>query len=675
MEGQLKIRRIASRTKTAALRYSYALRSEPSAWSLLHGALDGASPERFVTHMRSRTVPRFFIDPVSAVHNAAQLSSTVPRWRETTLRDADRIANGVVRILGADAVSIVESDAGATGARRVRWHGDIIAGYEWSPAAFYKDIEIPHGVADIKVPWEISRCQHLPVLGMAYAIWGDDRYAEEIVAQIRDWIGQNKPGYGANWSCAMEVAIRAVNWLWAFHFIRQASPLDDAFAVEFLASLVSHARHIHRNIETYAGGVTTNHTLADYLGLYYLGTMLPEFSEAGTWLRTGQAGLEACMKSQVTSDGADFENSLAYHRLVLEMFVGAYLLGHLNHNSFSRAFARGLERMIEFVGAYTRPDGLAPLIGDSDDGRLQILSRYFDWDPRDHRYLLALGAELFDRDDFAGQAAGGPGGIEEVTWLLGRQPRQLLRDHELHRPAPSPATSRAFPSSGRYILRHGDHHVVVCADEPGTGGLANHKHNDMFSFELTVAGVPIVVDGGSFAYTGDPPSRDRFRSTAAHSTIVIDGLEQNEPLGPFALRVDSHVEVHQWLTTAVVDYLDMSHTGYERVGVRHRRQFTFIKEPFMWLVLDTLVGRGRHTLDSYIHLAPGGDLESGGPDSRVRYSTRGISVEILSLGPLRLSVCSGLYSARYGKQQPRPVLRFSGTFCDSVSCGYAITGV
>ena len=47
-----------------------------------------------------------------------------------------------------------------------------------------------------------------------------------------------------------------------------------------------------------------------------------------------------------------------------------------------------LDLMLSFVRDYTRPDGLAPQIGDSDDGRFLPLGDY-GADPRDHRHLFA----------------------------------------------------------------------------------------------------------------------------------------------------------------------------------------------------------------------------------------------------------------------------------------------
>src|SRR5205807_520493 len=221
------------------------------------------------------------------------------------------------------------------------------------------------------------------------------------------------------WGTAMEVAIRAVNWLWAYHLVRDAPAVSDEFRLRLLASLLTHARHIARNLESHPGGVTTNHTVADHTGLVCLGAALSDFPEAREWLDVGLRGSVECMRYQVAPDGVHFENSLSYHRMVLEMLLGVYIVADRCGHALPPDYRASLERMLEFTYHYIRPDGLAPLVGDNDDGRLQILSGYFDWRPQDHRHLLAAGATLFERADFAAVARTSPQAIEETAWLLG----------------------------------------------------------------------------------------------------------------------------------------------------------------------------------------------------------------------------------------------------------------
>jgi hypothetical protein len=533
---------------------------------------------------------------------------------------------------------------------------------------------------------------------MAYAATGDPSYAAEVVTQIDDWISANRPGYGVNWACTMDVAIRAVNWLWAYHLVSDAPQVTDAFVTRLLASLLYHGRHIARNIERYERGVTTNHTLADYVGLLYLGLLLPELTEAQDWAREGHDGVLACMRSQVTVDGVDYENSIPYHRLVLEMFVGSYVLAERNGCRFPDDYRRSLERMFDFVKHYTRPDGLAPLLGDSDDGRLQILSRYFDWHPQDHRYLLAVGAALFNREDLFAAVQDVRGAGEEAAWLLGRG---ALEKFSRWSPSPQCPASQAFPASGRYVLRHEDDHAIVCTDEVGTAGMGNHKHNDILSFELSVAGTAMIIDPGSFTYTNDLAARDQFRCTGAHNTVVVDGVEQNEFSGAFGMRTDARVQVENWQSEPTLDVLQASHSGYRRLAdpVTHQRTIAFAKDPFAWLVVDRLFGQGVHTIESFIHLAPGGAIacDIGGDASRIEsmtmelcaragveegleprpkaavsFSRDGTRILVVPLNLGRPSILEGWFAPRYGQRVSATVLRLSARLSCPAAVGYLI---
>lgn len=652
---------------------------------------------------RAGTGARFFFAASDTAAIAQRIEQAVPGWSDRTIRDADLIREGRLRILGADAIDVRANDpSGGPGARSIRWHEDLIHGYRWEPRMFYRQVPIPYDEADIKVPWELSRCQHLPALGMAYAASERAVYAADAAGEIDDWIVHNPPGYGVNWVCTMDVAIRAVNWLWTYHLVAPAEAVSDAFLIRFLGSLLAHGRHIRSNIELYRGGITTNHTLADFVGLFYLGLLIPGIREAADWAATGRDGIESCMRMQVHRDGAHFENSIAYHRLVLEMFLGSYVLGERNGVTFSDSFRRSLERMLEFTYHYIRPDGHAPLIGDSDDGRLQILSQYFDWAPQDHRYLLGVGAAVFDRGDFASASKGAPGSVEEAMWMLGpeRAPRALTGERK-------PRTSRAFPFSGRYVFRAGTNYGIVSADEVGTAGMGNHKHNDIFSFELAVGGVPIVVDPGSFLYTSDSKWRDYFRSTAAHNTLRVDGREQNEFTGPFGMAANARVQVGTWRMTKKVDVFEAEHTGYTRLQspVRHRRSVVFSKEPFAWVVLDTLVGHGDHHVDSSLHFAPGGepldvrglgeaveaasrkafelvkaetpvaiDVEPA-PQRALGYARDSVRVAIIPLGDASGTWETGWVAPRYGQRIEAPVLRFSTRLSAGSTIGYVLVSI
>ena len=255
------------------------------------------------------------------------------------------------------------------------WHFDFKTGYKWNPRKFYKEIEIPCDKADIKVPWELSRFQHSVVLGQAYWLTEDEKYADEFVRQASDWINHNPPKLGVNWTCTMDIAIRAVNWCWGYCFFKDSRAFTDDFLIKFLKSILLHGRHIMANLERGWSGINSNHYLSDIVGLVYLGLVFSEFKEAKKWREFGIKELVKEMKKQVYPDGVDYEGSVSYHRLVTELFLSATLLCLKNGITFPGWYMERLEKMIEFVMYYTKPNGSSPQIGDNDDGGF-ILSNY-----------------------------------------------------------------------------------------------------------------------------------------------------------------------------------------------------------------------------------------------------------------------------------------------------------
>ncbi|MBK9112911.1 MAG: hypothetical protein IPM88_14885 [Nitrospira sp.] len=326
-----------------------------------------------------------------------------PAELEATVESADRICGHVFDLLGSGPVAL-----GTT----IDWHRDFKSGYRWNPDQCFLDVAHGHEVGvDIKVPWELSRGHHLVLLAQTALLSGDEKYARECLAQMTSWIDANPTAHGVNWACPMDVAFRAVNWLWSLGLLAESPLMTEAWLTEVLASLVAHGRFLMSNLEVRDDGVTTNHYLADLVGLLYLGLCLKEVHDAEGWKAFAVRELVREMDRQVLADGAHYESSLSYHRLVTEMFLSSAMLCRRHGVELPPSFYDRLRKMCEFVQGYTKPNGLAPQIGDGDNGRLHILTGYGHADVRDHRHLLAVGAVLFDRPDW--WAAAG------LTWVEG----------------------------------------------------------------------------------------------------------------------------------------------------------------------------------------------------------------------------------------------------------------
>ena len=627
-------------------------------------------------YFRERKRVCFFIDIEWKEEILSDLNDYFPEAPNSILTAADRICEHIFNVLGSGDVSLGES---------LPWHCDFTTGYCWNSRKYFKRLKIPYGRAEIKIPWELSRFHHVVPLGKAYWLTGDEKYAREFKAEIEDWIRQNPKKCGVNWASTMDVAIRIVNWIWGYHFFKNSEELSERFFIHFLKSLLEHGRHIAANIEIYENGLTTNHTISDYVGLVYVGLSFPELKEAKDWLDRGVAGLRREMEVQICPDGVNYESSIAYHRLVAELLTSATLFLRLNGSRLPDIFLRRLEKMFEYILFYTQPDGKAPQVGDADDGRLHILGEYDHWDRTDHRYLLSIGAVLFGRGSFK-RAAGG--NWEEAFWLLGKEGWKKFTEMPEDSSCPS---SRAFVDGGVYIMRNKDCHMLVHANHVGTKGVGNHTHNDVLSFELYARDKAFIIDPGTYTYTADPHWRNTFRSTAYHNTVVVDGEEQNrtDERLVFSLENDATPRVTKWKSNDIFDLFDAEHDGYLRLAepVTHRRQLFFDKSRDIFIIRDILTGHGTHTFELYFHLAPLA-LRPGSKDSyasieesidlfrtvvnreeRVEHQSS-LCVQTLLKGPILRIVplsCKGLsletngegwFSYRYGLKQKAPVVKY-----------------
>ena len=292
------------------------------------------------------------------------------------------------------------------GYQPIDWHLDFKSGYRWREDCWSADIPfgIENGV-DVKMPWELSRMQHLLTLAFADALDRAETNAAETVFQrafrnqVLDFIATNPPRFGVNWRCTMDVAIRAANWGMAYGLFRAGgAAFDSAFETALAQSLTDHGRHVAANLEFYPEG-RSNHYLADIAGLGFIAATLPATDETNGWLAFSLQEIQGEMRFQFNRDGSNFEGSTSYHCLSLEMATAATALFvgqqtrridaalRQDHTGFRTRPARALQRPVtppdadhaarllrgaEFVSHVTKPDGRIIQIGDNDDGRFFI---------------------------------------------------------------------------------------------------------------------------------------------------------------------------------------------------------------------------------------------------------------------------------------------------------------
>jgi hypothetical protein len=564
------------------------------------GAADSAPRDAaaLLAHFRRRTSPRFFA-------SFDDREATVAEWRRRfgageaeLLRSAEEIASGRFRLLGYDGLRFGDG-------AEPDWHLEPLAGRR-APLRHWSRVEYlnPEVAGDKKIVWELNRHQHFLTLGRAYFLTGEERYAETFAAHLRSWAAANPPKVGINWASSLEAAFRSISWLWALYFFRDSKHLTPDLFLLAAKLLRAHALHVETYLSTYFSPNT--HLTGEALGLFYAGTLLPELSDARRWRETGRRILSAELDRQVRPDGTYFEQASYYQRYTADFYSHLLVLAERNGEGDEALAAgpigRALGLLLDHLMHVTRPDGRATLYGDDDGGRLAPLdSRPAD----DFRAALSTGAVILGRGDYkfvAGELA------EETFWLLGPGGAARFDGLEAREPA---ETSRSFPEGGLYVMRDGwgsgaDYLLIDCGPH---GALScGHSHADALSFELVARGRPLVQDPGTYTYTGSGAERDRFRSTAAHNTLTLDGLPSSEPGGPFSWRTVASCHARAWASRPRFDYFEGEHDGYERLPAPavHHRAVLFLKGDY-FVVRDRVRGEGTHRAELRFQLAPGAE--------------------------------------------------------------------
>jgi hypothetical protein len=548
--------------------------------------------ERVLAHFRARPVPRFFAAFADSERTVAHLRSRFGA-QAVVIERARRICEGSFSLLGHTGLRFgsppdfhLEPVSGKRAPASVHWSRVDELGSELT--------------GDKKITWELNRCQYFETLGRAYWQTGDEVYAQTFALHLSAWMEQNPPGRGLNWVSSLEVAFRAISWLWALYFFRDAEALHPQLFLRALKFLYLHARHLETYLSTYSSPNT--HLTGEALGLFYLGTLWPELAGAARWRKTGERILMEELRRHVRPDGVYFEQSTYYGRYTADFYTHLYILSKANGRTVAPEVSERLAALLDHLMYITRPDGTTPFLGDDDGGRLVMLDERAR---SDFRAVLSTGAVLFGREDYklvAGEAA------EETLWLLG--PDGLESFDRLAERAPA-ATSRAFPDGGYYVMRDGwtsdsNYLIVDC----GPHGWLNcgHAHADALSFDLAARGRALLVDPGTYTYTGSAEQRDWFRDSLAHNTLAVDCESSSVPGGPFDWKHVARARARAWTSRERFDFFEGTHDGYARLPspVTHTRSLLFLKGDY-WIMRDRVETTGAHRYDLRFHFAAEAD--------------------------------------------------------------------
>lgn len=535
------------------------------------------------------------------------------------LEEANRALDHQMNVLGSGWLKL---DLGV-------WNRDIISGKVWENGVYYKKYAIIDlsDTSDVKIPWEISRCHHLLHLGLAYAITGEEKYADEVVAQIISWIEENPLMYSINWTCAMEVAIRVVNWLFTLRFIERSRAVTDDFLMKVSSSLYQHGLFIYNNLEDtppYSG----NHYMSDLVGLLFIGFILDD-KDAKEWRNFAINEFWKEVRNQFLPSGFHYEKSISYHRLMTELVAYTYVHLERSGEVIPLDIEPRVKKMFEVIEEFTTKEGIAPAVADEDNGRFLPFVIH---DFHDYSYLLNVYYYLF---------------------------KEKLR--------PDENVIRTYPDVGFAVYKDSAKYLFI-----SNAGISKypefdqwngtHTHCDLLSFILNINGIDFIIDPGTYGYTGNPSKRDEYRSTAKHNVIQIDDIE---------LFTFSKEKPFSMLFDAIPEELDQQgniiSAGYKkRHGdslLEHNRRFIFEDDSIV--IEDYIQFAGEHTARMLFHLAPSVTATKQG---RIILLSHGSNTITLSCQDgLEIQIFKDTVSTSYGIEEQSFTLVLAGEFNNEIN--------
>ncbi len=282
-----------------------------------------------------------------------------PDWREQAVREAGTLCDHRLELLGYGEV-----DLGA----EINWHRDPVTGAVW-PRRFWADYDPVNDVScgDAKTIHELNRHQHLPRLAKAYFLTGEERYAQEAIAQIESWIEQNPEGLGINWQSSLEIAIRVLSWPWTIFFLLPSPAFTQGFALRIKRSLLAQLRHVYAYPSVYSSPNT--HLIGEAAALFMAGLLFDGLDEANEWRIFGAGVLIQEAERQILDDGMHCELSTCYHCYAADFYLQSLILARRNRCDLPPAVGGKVADMLECIVHLTRPDGSLPQLGDDDGGR------------------------------------------------------------------------------------------------------------------------------------------------------------------------------------------------------------------------------------------------------------------------------------------------------------------
>jgi hypothetical protein len=402
-----------------------------------------------------------------------------------------------------------------------------------------------------------------------YLATGNEKYVRKMNDVLFDFYLDNPPpsvshigGDGSDpvWA-TLDCGIRlGANWVcWERIHASPYFTLDGKMA--YLLNLADLADTLVLN----GGGDGGNWAFLQNNCMLDFGLKNPEFVNAGKWQEMAAQRMMIAMKRDIHPDGVENEAAPGYQRMSYGGMSGVYDLIQETKakDPFNGELKGILEKQSEYFMYLAMPSGITPFLGD--------------WGNGSERDALKNDGNKLGRSDFLYVASAGKDGTKpkELSKLYPYFGIAMLRSDWGDAGKPY--------EDSRYMMMHGN--------------WGSHGHRDMNEVTVYAHGRELLQDPGSYIYGS--PEHELLCNASSHNVMTIDGQDQ---------QWRTTREIKNWSTTPVADYISNWVAAYK--GGEYDREVFYIRSNGApvgdyWIVRDTALGTGSHSLEQRWHFCPG----------------------------------------------------------------------
>lgn len=384
------------------------------------------------------------------------------------------------------------------------WVTNPESGYHYDAHQHWTKInDFSKEAGDIKFVWEKSRFSWLLTV-CRYDYHYDEDHAEFAISLILDWIDKNPLNCGPNYKCSQETSIRILNWLYALNFYRKSEALTEDKWNTIITSIYWQTDHVMKNINFSRIAVRNNHAITETLTLYLMGLMFPMMKGASSWKKKGKKWFEKEIDYQIEEDGTYIQDSMNYHRVVIQLLSYAIAIADKHGEKFNDLVYEKAYNSVNFLYQCQEPtNGWLPNYGANDGSLFFPLS---DADYRDYRpqldalHRMLTGEALYDNK------------AEDAQWFGKTTPN--LR--KLFKKIDRQYGIIEFKKSGYYLIRESNTLTFIRC-----GLFKNNGTNDQLHLDVWYKGQNVLMDGGSYKYNTNELTVRYFAGTESHNTVMV----------------------------------------------------------------------------------------------------------------------------------------------------------